>query len=244
MLIAHELGLRFRARSSRINDGEDHGSSKEDLILSGVLGLFALLMAFSFSMALSRLEVRRDLMLRETSAVGNLALMADAASTVHAAKVKAALQRYATARLVAIQQPEGARRDAALRDAVRLRQSLYLAVRETVRAETGKPGALSLATAYDQVEDSAVRRDVMTGAHLPDSVVGLLVIYSVISAGMIGKAMSGDRQRQRAAPLTLYVLVSLALGVMLDLDRPRSGTIVISQEPFAQVVRSLEVAGN
>ncbi|MDF0546563.1 hypothetical protein PX699_29860 [Sphingobium sp. H39-3-25] len=217
----------------------ESATSKDELILSGVLGLLALLMAFSFSMALGRLEVRRDLMLRETSAIGNLALMADATSAAHALDIQVALSRYAQARLVAVDQSEGAARQVASRNAARLRQPLYLAVREAILMETGKPAAIGLAGAYDQVEDSAVRRDAMADVHLPNIVLWLLCIFSVVSATMIGHSISRNRTHHRAAPATLYVLLSLAFGVMLDLDHPRSGTIVIAQDPFARVVGSL-----
>lgn len=79
----------------------------------------------------------------------------------------------------------------------------------------------------------------MAGAHLPDRVLWLLAIYSIISAAMMGYAVAGNQARHRTASSTFYLLLSLAFAVMLDLDRPRSGTIVISQEPFEQAVRAL-----
>ena len=50
--------LRWRERERPIADGQDH-------LLSAALGLLALLLGFTFSLALSRHEARRDLVLQE-----------------------------------------------------------------------------------------------------------------------------------------------------------------------------------
>ena len=134
---------------------------------------------------------------------------------------------------------EGLEREDAERIALSLRKPLSQAVRNAIRAEAGKPAAVALASTYDQVEDSAVRLDAMSKAHLPDLVLWLLAIYAVISAGMMGYAIAGTLARHRTASSIFYLLLSLAFGVMLDLDRPRNGAIVISQAPFAEVVRGL-----
>lgn len=154
MLVAHECGLRIHARLRGRADRPDSGSGDEGFILSGVLGLLALLMAFSFSMALSRFENRRDLMLSETSALGNLAMMADVVPAIHANEIKGALTRYAQARLSAVQRADGADRQAAERVASALRDPLSDAVRTAIRAEAGKPTAVALASAFDEVEDT------------------------------------------------------------------------------------------
>jgi len=57
---------------------------------------------------------------------------------------------------------------------------------------------------------------------------------------MLGTAsVARNRSRHRVASSTFYVLLSFAFGVMLDLDRPKSGKIVIMQEPFDRAVQSI-----
>ncbi len=240
MVGAHELGMRLHARLMR-KAGDDAGlGSDEGFILSGVLGLLALLMGFSFSMALNRLEDRRDLMLQETSAIGYLAMLADGLSPEPARSLKADLAAYGAARLAAAQMPDGPERLAAEQKAADLREPIADKVRAALREGAAGPLEVALAGAYDTVEDTAVRRQALLQAHLPPRVLWLLAAYAIISAAMLGYALAGARARHRVASTTLYLLVSLAFGVILDLDRPRAGAIVVDQTPFARTVEAVE----
>jgi hypothetical protein len=120
-----------------------------------------------------------------------------------------------------------------------LRAPLAEKVRAVLRQGEAGPYAVALAGAYDKVEDTAVRRQALTQAHLPGRVLWLLGAYAAISAAMLGYALADSGARHRVASSTLYLLIALAFGVILDLDRPRSGAIVVDQTPFAQTVELL-----
>lgn len=239
MVAGHEAGLRLHLRLAG-DAGEDSGpGGDEGFILSGVLGLLALLMGFSFSMALNRLEDRRDLMLQETSAVGYLAMLAEGLPQERAQPLRTDLATYAAARLEAAEMADGPERAAAARKAADLREPIARQVRAVLREGPDRPLLPALAKAYDTLEDTAVRRDALSQAHLPARVLWLLAAYAVISAAMLGYALARSRARHRVASTTLYLLISLGFGVILDLDRPRAGAIVVDQTPFEQTVASL-----
>ena len=240
MAAAHVLGRRTHARLAAEPDGSGDGSGDEGFILSGVLGLLALLMAFSFSMALNRLEDRRDLMLQETSAIGYLSMLADGLPQAQGAALKSDIVTYAKARLAVASMPDDAMRAVAEQKAADLREPIAGTVTAVLRV--GPPGEfpIALASAYDAVEDTAVRRRALTQAHLPARVLWLLVAYVTISAAMLGYALAAASSRHRVASMTLYLLIALAFGVILDIDRPREGAIVVDQTPFAQMVESLD----
>ncbi len=240
MIAAHEAGFRIHTRLRRVSGtAGDEAGNDESFILSGVLGLLALLMGFSFSMALARLEDRRDLMLQETSAVGYLAMLAEGLPPERAGPLKADLATYATARLAAAEMADGAERLAAERKAAALRAPLADKIRAALRELPSGPLTVALAGAYDTVEDSAVRRQALAQAHLPARVLWLLGVYATISAAMLGYSQAGARAPRRAAATTLYLLIALAFGVILDLDRPRAGAITVDQAPFEEVVAGL-----
>lgn len=239
MVVAHELGMRVHDRLHAGAQVEEGVSSEEGFILSGVLGLLALLMAFSFSMALNRLEDRRDLMLEEASAVGYLHVLAEGLSPEQARALQADLAAYGKARLAAAEIADGPARLAAETQAAALREPLAAAVRKALAQSPAGPLPVALAGAYDTLEDTAVRRQALAQAHLPARVLWLLAIFAGISAGMLGYALADSRGRHRAAATTFYLLVSLAFGVMLDLDRPTVGGIVVDQTPFAEAVNAL-----
>jgi hypothetical protein len=243
MIAAHELALRVHARLSPVGSGtDDKAPNDEGFILSGVLGLLALLMGFSFSMALDRLEDRRELMLRETSAVGYLAMLAEGLPPERAGPLQADLRAYAGARLAAAEMADGEQRRAAEERAAALRTPLASKVRAAMRELPAGPLTVALAGAYDAVEDSAVRRQALAQAHLPARVLWLLAVYATISAAMLGYALAAARVRHRVASTTLYLLIALAFGVILDLDRPRAGAIMVDQAPFEEAVVGLSGA--
>jgi hypothetical protein len=68
-------------------------------IEGAILGLLALLIAFTFSMALSLYEVRRDALLNEANAIGTAALRARLLPTPHNAECLKLLREYIQIRL-------------------------------------------------------------------------------------------------------------------------------------------------
>ena len=70
VLALSEIGWQLGVRA------EGRGSSNLTTLESAMLGLLALMIAFTFSMALSRFETRRDAVLNEANAIGTTALRA------------------------------------------------------------------------------------------------------------------------------------------------------------------------
>ena len=64
VLTLSEIGWQLGVRA------EGRGSSNLTTLESAMLGLLALMIAFTFSMALSRFDLRRDALLNEANAIG------------------------------------------------------------------------------------------------------------------------------------------------------------------------------
>jgi hypothetical protein len=239
MLAAYELGIRAHERLRARADSKQSGSSDEGFILSGVLGLLALLMAFSFSMAVDRYESRRDLMLAEANAISGFDVMAGVVKAPLTDQLRAALKPYATARLVASTATGERDRVQARRRAAAELQGLEATVLMAMRAHEGSPAAVAIGNAFDTMSDAASNRNALASARLPERVLALLAAFCFVSAGMLGYAVASERSRHRMASSTLFVLLALAFGTVLDLDRPVTGAIIVSQEPLQDVVRSL-----
>src|SRR5271168_466087 len=77
IFVAVELGRQFGLLGSR--------RQRENIstVEAAILGLLALLIAFTFSMALSQFEGRRDALLNEANAIGTTALRARLLPTPH-----------------------------------------------------------------------------------------------------------------------------------------------------------------
>jgi hypothetical protein len=239
MLGAYELGILAHNRLRATADSTTSGSSDEGFILSGGLGLLALLMAFCFSMAVGRYENRRELMLTEANAISSFDLMAEAVKAPFSDQMRAELRPYASARMLAsTSRGENARAAARQRAAQEL-AALETTVRKAMRAHEGGPAAVAIGNAFDAMSDAAANRNALAVARLPNPVLLLLAAFCLVSAAMLGYAVASERSRHRIASGILFLLLALAFGTVLDLDRPVTGAITVSQEPLTQTVREL-----
>ena len=93
ILGASEIGRRLGVRASK--RGGDNVSTLE----GAILGLLALMIGFTFAMALARFESRRDAVLNEANAIGTTALRARLLPAPHRAQALKLLQEYAQVRL-------------------------------------------------------------------------------------------------------------------------------------------------
>jgi hypothetical protein len=93
LLSATEFGRWLGARAS------DQGADEILTLQGAVLGLLALMIAFTFAMALSRFEGRRDAVLNEANAIGTTALRARLLPEPHSTETLKLLSEYMRIRL-------------------------------------------------------------------------------------------------------------------------------------------------
>ena len=88
MFAASEIGRRYGVFAR--GRGRDNDATLE----AAVLGLLALMISFSFAMALSLFEARRDAVLNEANAIGTTALRARLLPAPHDAQAVKLLRQY------------------------------------------------------------------------------------------------------------------------------------------------------
>ena len=91
----------------------------------------------------------------------------------------------------------------------------------------------------DRALDLADRRRAAADAKLPSLVVGTLVTYCVVVAGLFGYALTSTASRNRVASYLLFALFASVIAMILDLDRPHGGAIIVGQEPMTAVLQKL-----
>ncbi len=236
LLMAWEAGAALGQRTP----ADDGGDAAHGYILSGVLGLLALLIAFTFGMALDRFETRRGLVMTETNAIGTAEMRAHLLDPPDATRLSGMLRTYAVTRLryglaTAADKPPLA--EASERQRAQI-QSTTLAAVQPIRTT---PLAALVVSAVNDTIDIGATREEAHAARLPASVMVVLVVYAVVAAGVLGYALSAARARRRTVSALMFLLLSLALCLILDLDRARGGTIKISQAPMARLVAGFKL---
>jgi len=235
LIAARELGGWLHRRLGRSDDGGAEDGADRGFLTSATLGLLALLTAFTFSLALNRYEERRQIVVEEANTIGTAEMRVRLLAAPSDARLSQLLQDYARTRLAyglstEAEKPAVAARSAAERTAI---QNAALAA---IAPEARTPLASLVTPAINAVLDIGVEREALNAARIPGTILFSLIAYNLLTAAMLGYALTGARARQRPATIVLFVLLTLALALILDLDRPQRGTIRIDQTPMRQLV--------
>ena len=131
ILAASEIGRRLVRASKR---GGDNVSTLE----GAILGLLALMIGFTFAMALARFENRRDAVLNEANAIGTTAFRARLLPAPHGAQALKLLQEYAQVRLgITRRIPSPAELDAAISRSNALQEALWQQAKAVALKDNG-----------------------------------------------------------------------------------------------------------
>ncbi len=95
MALAAATGLWLRRRRDRmLGEKTDDEESKEGLVVSSVMGLLALLIGFTFSLAIDRFDTRRERVLAEANAISTAYLRAQLLGAPHRERIGKLLVQY------------------------------------------------------------------------------------------------------------------------------------------------------
>jgi len=235
MIVATELGLWLGGFDLR-RGKESAGSTLE----SAMLGLLALMIGFTFAIALSRFDARRDAILTEANTIGTAALRARLLPAPRDAQALALLNDYARIRIELTQHmPDTAALTTAIGRSNDIQESLWRMALEGAKADTGAvPVALGMVPtalfiqSLNEMIDAQGKRLAATRNRVPNSVI--LGLYLIAFVAIVFSGYSMGIQSAHSRP-RIYVMATLLSGVillLLDLDRPSVGFIAVSQQPL------------
>ena len=227
--IAAELGFRYHRRF-----GGEGGAEDESQVLSTALLVLALLLGFTFSMALSRYDERRQLVVQEANDIGTAWLRAGLVAAPHGPALQTALADYARVRVTSPlpHETEKLARAAALRNRV-------WAITATAQATLDGPRATNLVSAVNAVLDTGTQREKAVAARVPGEV---MLLFASVACFLLGYVLDAHGHRHRFASGILFLLMGLTIMLILDLDRPADGAILIDQSAMEALVASLAPA--
>ncbi len=205
-------------------------------VQGAILALLGLLLGFTFAMALSRYETRRTLVLDESNAIGTAFLRSSLAPEPYRADIRNALRAYATARLEFYQAGYDSQRMAAALDQTsRLQARLWSDAVAAVKARPTVATSLFVQSLNEVIDFDAKRRDALDD-RIPAPVWITLGVVSLLAT-----FLTGYFERKRFSPLNLAIPITVAvvLGLIADLDAPRSGSIEVSQQQMVRLEHTL-----
>ncbi len=240
--IGRMLGVHAAGRS-----GDTASMLEDDLstLEGAVLGLLALMIAFTFAMALSRFEARRDAILDEANAIGTTALRARLLPEPQRTEALKLLKEYVKIRLDITQRlASPAELTAAIDRSNTLQEALWQQA-QAVAAKNNNmvPTGIFIQTLNEMIDNQG-KRLARFRNRVPNIVFLALFGVAAIAHAFAGYAGGFAAQSNRLPVYVAGFLVSAVILLIVDLDRPNAGFIEVSQQPMIDTAASIAAFGN
>lgn len=233
-LLACEFGRRLGIRATKL--GRDNVATLE----SAVLGLLALLIGFTFAMALSRFDARRDAVLNEANAIGTTALRAQLLPEPSNGNVLRLLREYVKIRLEVTKGGISIEEVGVTigRSAV-IQEALWQQAKAVMTGNSNMVPTGLFIQSLNEMIDQHEKRVTALGTRVPDIVIFTLYGLATFAAAFTGYA-SGIEARTTKIPIyATSTLIACVLLLIQDLDRPMAGFIRTNQQPMIDVYESI-----
>lgn len=241
ILAVWEVGRRLGLRRRRLDPGAE--SVGIGAIEGAVFGLMGLLLAFSFSGAMARWDVRRELVVEETNDIGTAWLRLDLLPESARPELRELFRKYVDARIAVYKAvPDIDTAFAELARANALQNEIWARAVAVCSTPEGERARVLLLPALNEMIDITTTRTVAAKTHPPVVINALLIGLVLASSLMAGSAMANDRSRGWVHMLGFALAMSVSIYMILDLEYPRQGLIRI--DAIDQIVVDLRATMN
>lgn len=234
-LLAVELGYRVaRYRQKRSSEEKE---SPVGAMVGATLGLLAFMLAFTFGLAGSRFEDRRQILLSEANAIGTTYLRAAMLPEPMNVEARNLLREYTDVRLEGTQPGKFAQ---AVAKSEELHQRLWsVAVAATEKDRSDITG-LFVQSLNEVIDLHATRLMAAVRSRVPAIIWIVLYLLAFIAMLMMGYHTRLTGSRRSLAVVALVLGFSLVLYLIADLDRPGQGMLRVSQQSMIDLRRSMK----
>jgi hypothetical protein len=214
------IGLR---RFAQDPEGARH---RIGVVEGAVFGLLGLLIAFTFSGAVTRFDTRRQLIVEEAASVQNVWQHLDLFAPKQKSNLQELVRQYLDSRLGTYQKlPDLPAAKVQLARSVELQGEIWSNAITLYRDKESQPSCTLLLPALDQMFEIATKRIQATKAHQPVVVFAVLAVVSLTASLLAGYGMAGGKQRSWVHMIGFATVVAMTIYVILEFEFPRLGFI-------------------
>jgi hypothetical protein len=206
-----------------------------DFVIGAILTLLGLLIGFSFSMATSRYDQRKNCEEEEANAIGTEYVRADLLPQPDAAKIQDLLGKYLDQRIEYYRVQDRHRLSELDSQTAQLQGEMWTRVKT---AATANPSPLT-ATVVTGMNDVLNRQGYTQAAwwnRLPVAAWGLMGAISVVCSALIGYAA---RRPKGMFFMIVPLVVSISFLLISDIDSPRGGLIRVAPQNLVSLQQSI-----
>jgi hypothetical protein len=231
MLAATDAGFRLGRKSGA--GTPDKTRSQISVVEDAILGILALLLGFTMFMAVSRFDARKQLVLDEANAIGTSRLRTALLPTPEGSEIASLLRQYINVRVqYGTSGNDLARLDSLNMQTMQLQNEFWTRAIAYAQKDADPVRTGLLLQSLNQVIDLESARRMAFQNPVPESVIYVNCIVGLLASTLVGYTFGLSGRRQVFSTCVLALAITLVLGLIVDLDRPRSGFIRVSQQPM------------
>ncbi len=243
-LIVYEFGFRL----GRWWQGRTHEEVEgpTGMLVGSLLALMAFLLAITMGMASERFDTRRGNVLDEANSIGTTYLRAGYLPEPAGRMSQELLREYVPLR-IAPKDLGGA--EERIRRSNEINAELWSFVDDLVN-DTSDSVTMAIAVGLyidslnETIDMNTTRVTAGIYARVPETVLVLLIIGSVLTLGMVGYSAGLTRRRSPLTAIVMIVVLGAVIALVVDLDRPQGGFLEVSQEPLMQLQQQVGPPGS
>jgi hypothetical protein len=231
--LAARSGVALRKRRPLGDEAKDDFG----VVQAATLTLLALIIGFSFSMATSRYDLRKNYEEAEANAIGTEWVRAGLLPASDAARVRAQLRRYTDLRISFYRTRDASELAQINADTTQLQNDLWSAVQAPALQQPTPVMALAVSGMNDVLNSQGYTQAAWWN-RIPTSAWALLIVTAICCNVLIGYGARGDRGRPML--LTIFpVVVSISFLLIADIDAPRGGLIRVKPQNLVALADSM-----
>ncbi len=223
----------------RLHDWEDKPGESYATILAATLTLLGLIIGFTFSMAVSRYDQRKNLEEEEANAIGTEYVRAGLLPAADAAKARTLLRSYLDQRVLFYVTRDATELQQINARTAQLQTELWGVVQAGAAAQPTPIVALAVAGMNDVLNAQGYTQAAWWN-RIPSGAWILMAAIAVLCNLLVGFGSAKDKH-QKLLLLILPLSLSVSFFLIADIDSPRHGVIRVSAQNLTSLVESLRV---
>jgi hypothetical protein len=231
------LSIRLGALLERTwNPLKDAERESFGTIVAATLTLLALLIGFSFSMAIGRYDQRKNLEEAEANAIGTAYVRAGLLPETAAERVRGLLKKYVGQRILFYQERYENNVVRIKQDTARLQNEMWSVV-ESEAARQPTPIIALAVTGMNDVLNSQGDTQAAWWNRIPSEA---WILMAAIAAGCCALVGYGSHEARPATLVILPIMLSMAFFLIADIDSPRHGIIRVRPQNLLSVADAMD----
>ena len=228
----------FRLGMYRVKVSESEVPSPVGTIVGSTLGLLAFMLAFSFSLAASRFDARRQTVVEEANSIGTTYLRAGLLPQPQSAEIRALLRQYIDSRLDVARTGDVA---LALRRADEIHLQLWNKGEAIGKTHTDSIVVGLFLESLNETIDIHSKR-VLVGIRSRLPLVLWLALFLLTAFSMMGVGYHEAIAKSKRSPAILLFVFGFVtvLALVIELDRPMDGFLAVNQEAMVNLKSLVE----